>query len=195
VGTIADAQEFDGVNDVLRCGSDVSIDDMWNGGGTMSVWLEADTRGENNLGRIFMKPKNQEYVAGENAGATRFILQTKFDGGFGTWRMVNYPITFGNWHLVHQTYNSDSAANDAAFWVNGNSEPVTERHTPSGTYLGDSNNDLVIGNTANTARTWDGKIDEFRIYDGILSSGWITTEYNNQNDPASFYTVGTQEIS
>jgi hypothetical protein len=193
-GSIADAQEFDGIDDILRCGSDVSIDDIWDGGGTISVWLEADTRGENNLGRIFMKPINQEYAAGEKAGATRFILQTKFDGGFGSWRMVNYPITFGNWHLVHLEYNADSAANDAAFWVNGNSEPVTERRTPSGTYLGDSVNSLSIGNTHTTSRTWDGKIDEFRIYDGVLSAGWISTEYNNQNDPASFYTVGTQEM-
>jgi len=53
---------------------------------------------------------------------------------------------------------------------------------------------LSIGNSPTTTRTWDGKIDEFRIYNGMLSAGWISTEYNNQNDPASFYTVGTQEM-
>ena len=64
----------------------------------------------------------------------------------------------------------------------------------TGTYMGDASNNLNIGNVDDTSRTWDGKIDEFRIYDGILSSGWISTEYNNQNNPAMFYTVGTQEI-
>jgi len=24
--------------------------------------------------------------------------------------------------------------------------------------------------------------------------GWVTTEYNNQNNPSAFYTVGIQEI-
>ena len=108
--------------------------------------------------------------------------------------MNGLPITFNNWHLVHQTYNSDSVANDAAFWVDGNSQPSIEISTPSGTYLGNSNKNLNIGNAGSTTRTWDGKIDEFRIYDGILSSGWIATEYNNQNNPNAFYTVGIQEI-
>jgi subtilisin family serine protease len=193
-GRIADAQEFDGVDDILRCGSNGSIDDIWSSGGTMSVWLEADSRGEGNIGRVFHKYVNMDYTAGENAGATRLAFQTQFTGGFGVWRMSSFPITYNNWHLVHQTYNSNSAANDAAFWVNGNSEPVTEPNTPSGTYLGDASNNLNIGNTDNTARTWDGKIDEFRIYDGTLSAGWISTEYNNQNNPSSFYTVGVEEI-
>ena len=192
-GRIADAQEFDGVDDILRCGSNASIDDIWNGGGTMSVWLEADTRGENSGGRVFQKVVNMDYPAGESAGATRLTFQTKFSSGFGTWRMNSFPITYNNWHLVHQTYNSNSAANDAAFWVNAVSQAVTETNTPSGTYLGDSINNLSIGNAYDTSRTWDGKIDEFRIYDGTLSAGWVTTEYNNQNNPAIFYSVGPEE--
>jgi hypothetical protein len=160
----------------------------------MSVWLEADSRGENNGGRIFQKVVNMDYPAGESAGATRFTFQTKFSGGFGTWRMNSFPITYNNWHLVHQTYNSNSAANDAAFWVNAVSQAVTKTLTPSGTYLGDSSSNLNIGNADDTSRTWDGKLDEFRIYDGVLSAGWISTEYNNQNNPAMFYTVGVEEI-
>jgi len=38
-------------------------------------------------------------------------------------------------------------------------------------------------------------MDEFRMYDGTLSTAWLSTEYNNQNNPATFYTVGTQEMS
>ncbi|MGH9910429.1 MAG: DUF2341 domain-containing protein, partial [Nitrososphaerales archaeon] len=177
-GRVADAQEFDGIDDIIRCGSDVSIDDVWIGGGTMSVWLEADSRGEGNIGRVFHKYVNMDYIAGESGGATRLAFQTQFTGGFGVWRMNSFPITYNNWHLLHQTYNSNSAANDAAFWVNAVSQAVTEPNTPSGTYMGDASNNLNIGNTDNTARTWDGKIDEFRIYDGTLSAGWISTEYN-----------------
>jgi FlaG/FlaF family flagellin (archaellin) len=39
----------------------------------------------------------------------------------------------------------------------------------------------------------DGKIDEVRISNTVRSSGWIQTEYNNQNSPGTFFTLGTEE--
>lgn len=39
-----------------------------------------------------------------------------------------------------------------------------------------------------------GKVDEVRVSKGIgRSVNWITTEYNNQNAPATFYSVGAEE--
>ncbi|MFW9877356.1 MAG: DUF2341 domain-containing protein, partial [Candidatus Thorarchaeota archaeon] len=37
-----------------------------------------------------------------------------------------------------------------------------------------------------------GAISEFRILQTVLSSGWILTEYNNQYNPESFYTIGDE---
>jgi biopolymer transport protein ExbB len=34
-------------------------------------------------------------------------------------------------------------------------------------------------------------LDEARISNTTRSAGWIATEYNNQNSPATFYTVST----
>lgn len=34
---------------------------------------------------------------------------------------------------------------------------------------------------------WDGLVDEVRLSSVERSAGWIKTEYNNQNDPASFW--------
>jgi len=190
VGRIADAQEFDGTDNALRCGSGVSIDDIWSGGGTVSVWLNPDTRGESNKGRVFQKTVNMLYIVGESAGATRFTFNTQFDGNSGAWRMVNFPLTFNAWHLVHFSYNSDSVSNDPTFWINAVSEAFTES-----TYLGDSSSNLNIGNNEGASRTWDGGIDEFRMYNGILSADWVSTEYNNQNNPGSFYSIGVEEAN
>ncbi len=41
----------------------------------------------------------------------------------------------------------------------------------------------------------NGLIDEIRISNIARSSTWISTEYNNQSSPSSFYTVGNQEES
>jgi hypothetical protein len=34
----------------------------------------------------------------------------------------------------------------------------------------------------------DGEIDEVRLVGEALSNDWITTEYNNQNSPSTFWT-------
>jgi hypothetical protein len=39
---------------------------------------------------------------------------------------------------------------------------------------------------------FDGLMDEFRLTDICRSEGWINTEYNNQNDPSSFYSIGKE---
>jgi hypothetical protein len=36
-------------------------------------------------------------------------------------------------------------------------------------------------------------LDEIRILDSALSPDWVQTEYYNQNDPVSFYTIGPEE--
>ncbi|MDD1665936.1 MAG: LamG domain-containing protein, partial [Methanomicrobiales archaeon] len=38
-----------------------------------------------------------------------------------------------------------------------------------------------------------GSFDELRISDIVRSPGWITTEYNNQNSPATFLSVGGRQ--
>jgi len=44
------------------------------------------------------------------------------------------------------------------------------------------------------ANVWgSGAISEFRILKTALSTEWIVTEYNNQYDPTSFFTVGPEE--
>jgi hypothetical protein len=46
---------------------------------------------------------------------------------------------------------------------------------------------------ASPERFLDGIIDEVRVSNVARSEGWIVTCYNNQHDPSSFYTVGSEE--
>jgi hypothetical protein len=39
----------------------------------------------------------------------------------------------------------------------------------------------------------NGLLDEVRISSGARSPGWISTEYNNQNSPSTFYSVAAEE--
>jgi hypothetical protein len=49
-------------------------------------------------------------------------------------------------------------------------------------------------NSTQTSRWFNGRIEECRISNVARSDDWIETEYNNQNDPSSFYTVAGEEI-
>ena len=57
----------------------------------------------------------------------------------------------------------------------------------------ESSGRLSIGRSKQNDRYFGGLIDELRYTNQIRSSDWIKTEYNNQNEPAIFYTVGLEE--
>ena len=60
--------------------------------------------------------------------------------------------------------------------------------------IANSSADFQTGGYASgTAYDWDGFIGEFRISKTARSADWIVTEYNNQNSPSTFYTVGSQQ--
>ncbi len=40
-----------------------------------------------------------------------------------------------------------------------------------------------------------GTMDELRLASAARSDGWVQTEFNNQNDPGSFFTIGSQEAA
>jgi hypothetical protein len=46
---------------------------------------------------------------------------------------------------------------------------------------------LHIGSQKSANENWNGKIDEVRVRASVLSANWITTEYNNQSDVATFW--------
>lgn len=49
--------------------------------------------------------------------------------------------------------------------------------------------------SSSNAYDWTGGIDETRLYNGALTESWIKAEYNNQNSPSTFYTLGSEELN
>jgi hypothetical protein len=42
---------------------------------------------------------------------------------------------------------------------------------------------------------WNGMIDEVHVASVARSANWITTEYNNQNSPGTFSTLGAETLA
>ena len=89
------------------------------------------------------------------------------------------------------TYDSSSSGNDPSLYINGASVAVTEGNTPIGTSLSDASYNGQMGGKVSYA---NGVIDEVRVTAAMRNTAWISTEYNNQFSPSSFYTYGSEEI-
>ena len=68
---------------------------------------------------------------------------------------------------------------------------VQEASTSYSANLNNNAGALSLFGTSAGGAKWNGKMDEFRARAGGVSANWITTEYNNQNDEATFWGTWT----
>ncbi|MBZ5607240.1 MAG: DUF2341 domain-containing protein [Acidobacteriia bacterium] len=93
----------------------------------------------------------------------------------------------GNWHYLALTFN---AASTATLYVDG---AAIASDTPKQNW---SFNGQVLRFAAALDSYWtplNGSEDEFRVSNVVRSSGWIATEYNSQNLPATFLSFGSAQ--
>ena len=89
------------------------------------------------------------------------------------------------WYYITGTYDGSNLK----IYVNGNVEDTTAASFTIGNY--DSTNGLGIGDSYSPSSNFNGYIDEVHVSSVARSSDWIKTEYNNQNSPGTFMTLGT----
>jgi len=103
-------------------------------------------------------------------------------------------ITTGNWQHVAAVV--DLSVQNMDLYYNGqekNSTKTVEGSPPLYFY------DIALSEQSgrhpheNGVNFYEGIIDEIRISKICRSSSWISTEYNNQNDPSSFLSFGLEE--
>ncbi|TFG27881.1 DUF2341 domain-containing protein, partial [Candidatus Thorarchaeota archaeon] len=195
-GQIGYGIDFDGTDDVISVGQ-IYTDDWIQF--TMSAWVSHDGSGSQEWDdRIFSKAPTTTvstcimHLAIDQTGKMRVRLSTDGTGGSAASSLdsTSTPSDF-DWHLLTWTW---SASTEMIYlYVDGQ---------PDGSFAkdGDSvaNSDImwIIANwevgTSNT-RHFDGKIDEIRLRPSVVSAAWVATEYNNQYNPSSFYSVGSEE--
>jgi hypothetical protein len=97
------------------------------------------------------------------------------------------------WHYV--VYTFDDAGNTQRIYVDGQPDGSATTFTTSPNYTGGTNTLIGMHGTGNTNMDFDGTIDEARVSNASRSAGWVLTEYNNQNSPSTFYSVGTETVT
>jgi hypothetical protein len=96
-------------------------------------------------------------------------------------------LTSGELTSTFYYYAATISGSTAALYLNGVNR-TTDSNVDS---LGISGTNLNIGRMTDGSGYFNGALDEVRISSVARPAVWITTEYNNQYTPGSFYSVGT----
>jgi RHS repeat-associated protein len=122
----------------------------------------------------------------------------KTNGGVYSTVRGNTALTTGAWYYV--TYSTNGSA-----WkirVNGAAAQTLTAvlGTNTGDWIGDitaSTPDksdiggIYAGGSYSSVNFWHGVLDDVRLSNVERSDDWVSTEYNNQSSPSTFYTIST----
>ena len=169
----------DGTDSDASVADDPDIDDVFDGGGTISAWIYPFSDGAADLGRIADKSKWLIYVNGELGGKAYVTIQALTDGDNQISRSQDRDIVLGKWQHVVVTYNASTPGTPAVMYINGEKVDIHEASSGTGTRDSDDGFPLVIGNSGNGTRTFDGCITEFSFWDATLTQAQVTELYND----------------
>ncbi len=160
--------DFDGADDLVNCGSDASIDDIFDGGGAVEFWVNPRSDGENSAAQLYSKGSWAVEFSSEAGGLIIIRLSYGFDGASsGNWRTTATVIPINTYTYILMSYDSGNVANKPIFYVNDTVPGITEALTPVGTRVTDAAGELFIGNRSDGARTHDGTLALVRMCDAI----------------------------
>jgi hypothetical protein len=101
-----------------------------------------------------------------------------YDGATNLSKTTTGTITYNLWTHVCITWSGGSSSSDVTIYMNGSSVAATGTNG-AGSAVSDAASGFWIGNSDNnTARTFDGIIDEVRIYNRELSAPEVKQLYD-----------------
>ncbi|MFX0207518.1 MAG: DUF2341 domain-containing protein, partial [Candidatus Hodarchaeota archaeon] len=178
-GKIGKGLNFDGNNEYLDCMDSI----LGSGVFTISMWAYGDYPNTYN-------PLISQYQTGF-AGRMQFTIN-EISGSYyfqigdsHEWGADSFPSN--DWTHLVVVRESDG---DCILYEN--SSIISDFGITDSSDILDVNTNIGGGQTG---AYWTGLIDEVRISKISHSAGWIATEYNNQYDPNSFYSIGINHPS
>lgn len=120
------------------------------------------------------------WLGGSNSGWLDFKVGAS-DAQYRT-----FTPTAGTWYYITGIFNPSTSQ---AIYVNG----VSKGTTAAPTSITTNSQTVQFGNSKywdSSTYQFNGLIDEVHISNTARSASWITAEYNNQNSPGTFFTVG-----
>ncbi|MDX2003591.1 MAG: DUF2341 domain-containing protein [Chitinophagales bacterium] len=177
-GKIAGSRSFDGNDHVaVSYSSSLALGDEL----TVSAWFRESSRSGGHASIVAKNYSNDwrdHFNMNLNNGTP--TLNTGCDASGGT-------ISTSTWNHIVAT----GTPTNRSIYVNG---ILVDAESCGSSFLTD-NNPIGLGaqmNGGSWSEYFNGQIDEARVQDVARSADWIRTEYTNQNNPSTTYTVGSE---
>ena len=167
-GKIGGAYDFDGVNDYVGLGGDVSGISDYTTDWSFGAWI--NWAGNTNYKAFFEKQtQNTGSVQRTDFGyiSPNFYFTTSNKTDSVSNGNFSYPLNTNTWYYVVFTTNSSGAQR---VYINGNLEYST-------TFIAHWTNTSYPARIGGSLRKWNGSIDEVRIYNRALSPQQIYQMY------------------
>jgi len=133
-------------------------------------------------------------ASGWPAETATFQPDIHFAGGYNAY--VNVYVKRQTWNYVVYKYEStgDGTLRAYSFADGALLDSSSSSGMGAGDRLRDDSNMFMLG-VEGGGQVHLGGIDEFRTINGYKSAAWIQTEYANQYDPSSFFSVGSEQTT
>ena len=180
-GQIGNGLNFDGIDDLVTAGSGATLDNL--PALTVAAWIKPDSAGEGSAGRIVQKGAGSQPTTGGFWFHLDSSNQLVLAVDYATTNMYRISaasgITYGAWTHVVVTWTGSATATNIKFYVNG-VETSYNATAPNGvgTRVNDGATSFTIGNESGGTRTFDGALDDVRVYNRVLSASEITAVHN-----------------
>jgi len=184
-GFAGDARLFDAINERVLIAMSGYIHATV---GTVSFWYKSTSDAAANWDAFFGSSQGDSYFQlQDNDSYTQ--LTSGIGGAWNTGWATSINVYDNSWHLLSLDYNTTT--NTQHLYIDGQSQGTDTDTIPDVTI---STYNLIIGTSPGYGSPCLGAIDEFRVSNNLVrSSTWISTEYNNQSSPSTFFTNGSEE--
>jgi hypothetical protein len=190
IGKMYGADEFDGTDDIVAVPTQTAI--QMTGDATLEAWVKLDGLPTVRAEQGTIIQKNAPGVAAYQLFVSNSTNKPLFSWANTTpttyFTRYDTALTTGVWY--HLVGVKDGAT--MRFYFNG-SATGTVTGSPTGTIVSSTVAPMRFG-SPNASGRLDGFIDEIRFSNSVRSATWVSTEYNNQSAPATFFsTWGAEE--
>lgn len=190
VGSANSGKDFNGVTGSITVPDTNILREFFSGGATLSFDIYPRSDGQNNLGVIVGKADNAltqgwaVQTSSEAGGLIKLRLVQGFSGSVGTWEST-LVVPLSTWSRVTIQYDSSSSANNPTLKLGDTVIPFPVLGVAAGTLLTDFGYDLRMGNSNADDRTYDGIVDEVRMYKATLTDLQLV-DLNGKIDPNKY---------
>jgi len=176
------SRSFDGSNDFINFGSDASIDNIFDSGGSVSFWAKLNAF-TNDM--RFINKNDCRGTSGREWGIYFLANDLTFEYHYSTTRLIRnttgdaFPgasTSTSQWVHVVVTYTATEGTTPTIYF-DSVAEVSLSGNDGTGTRNSDAGDDLIVGSSAGVAQWLNGQMSDIRLYTKILTQDDVDDLY------------------